>query len=111
MLGTARKCTALVDCTVLRALLYRSRVEQMRRSMNVGVIAAIFLIATLISVISGKLPVFKYVSACSAVVGLFLVAAAATYVLRENSSIKQVMEEEPEDQPELRSPLRNRPGA
>ena len=109
--GLIEKYRAGIDKTKERqsvldqVILYRARVEQMRRATNIGVIAAIFLIATLVAaglhVITGELPVFKYLSAACAFIGLILVAAAATYVLRENSSIREGMESEPSDVPDL----------
>jgi hypothetical protein len=59
------------------------------------------LIAAGLHVMSAELPLFKYVSAASALIGLFLVGGAASYVLRENTSIKAAMESEPSDVPEL----------
>jgi hypothetical protein len=86
-------------------VLYRTRCEQMRRATNLGVIAAIALIASVIAagvdVMLGGTGALKYVSSLAALLGLALVIAAATYVLRENRAIREAMDEEPADVPEL----------
>jgi hypothetical protein len=82
-------------------LLYKQRVEQMRKATNIGVIAAILLIATLVTaglnVMLGELPLFKYMSSLCALTGLVLVAIAAAYVIRENTLIQNALEQEPAD--------------
>jgi hypothetical protein len=82
-------------------LLYKQRVEQMRRATNIGVIAAILLISTLVTaglnVMLGELPVLKYMSSLCALAGLVLVAVAAAYVIRENTLIQRAVEQEPAD--------------
>jgi uncharacterized membrane protein len=86
-------------------ILYRVRCEQMRKATNLGILSALFLIASLLaaglSVIVGETTVLKYTGACAAILGLLTVAAAATYVLRENTSIARAMQEEASDVPEL----------
>jgi hypothetical protein len=85
--------------------LYRKRVEQMRKALNLGMWAAIFLIGTLIvgaldAVFKG-VPPLKYIGFCTTLVGLVLVIASAALVIVENTTIRQAMDKEIEDVPEL----------
>jgi hypothetical protein len=86
-------------------LLYKQRCEQMKKATNIGVVAAITLIAALITagldVMLGGTEVLKYASSACALLGLALVIAAAVYVVRENSLIQRAMDEEPADVEDL----------
>jgi hypothetical protein len=82
-------------------LLYKQRCEQMRKATNIGVVAAITLIAALMTagldVMLGGTEVLNYVSSICALLGLALVIAAAIYVIAENTLIQQALDEEPSD--------------
>jgi hypothetical protein len=75
--------------------LYRVRCDQMRTATNLGIIAAILLLTTLIcgglEAIFGGIAPIKYLGTACAIIGLLLVIAAAVYVIRENTLIKQML--------------------
>jgi hypothetical protein len=78
--------------------LYRVRCDQMRTATNLGVIAAILLLTSLIcggleAVFGGIAPI-KYLGTACAIVGLLLVIAAAVYVIRENTLIRHMLDSE-----------------
>jgi hypothetical protein len=85
--------------------LYRKRCEQMRAATNIGIWSAILIIASLLAaglaVIFGDNAVFKVVGAGGSMLGLVGVIVAATFVLKENDTIEQVIQDEPSDVPEL----------
>ena len=85
--------------------LYKERCQQMRAATTIGVWAAILIMVALIagafSVMFGENAVFKLVGSAGVIVGLALVIAAAAYVLRENRSIQEAIDDEPADLPEL----------
>jgi hypothetical protein len=85
--------------------LYRKRVNQMRVATNLGLWGAIFLLLTLISgaidaAMKGS-ELLKYVGLGGTVLGLALVIASATLVIIENTHIKEAMDAELQDVPEL----------
>ena len=86
-------------------LLYRQRVELMRRATNLGLYAAMLLIGTLIvgalDAISGGLPFFKYLGALCALGGLGTVIWSACLVVKENTLIRKAISGEVRDIPEL----------
>lgn len=85
--------------------LYKRRCEQMRVATNTGVAAAIVLVTgVLVSVLGLAAPdvaALKYVSVGALVLGLLLVIAAASFVLRENTSIQRALDAELADLPDL----------
>jgi hypothetical protein len=85
-------------------LLYKRRCEQMRKATNLGVVAAMSLITTLIAAglnVIVDLSALKYLSAFCALLGLALVIAAASFVVVENSLIQKAIQDEPSDIPDL----------
>jgi hypothetical protein len=92
--------------------LYRRRCEHMRLATNIGVIAAMLLIITILcgglQVIAPDAAVIRVVGATAAVVGLAMLMVAAAFVLLENSLIRHAMDDEPADLPELESQQRHR---
>jgi uncharacterized membrane protein YraQ (UPF0718 family) len=84
--------------------LYKQRCEQMRTATNVGVVAAIVLIAAVMAaglqVVLPDLAAFKYIGALAALVGLALVIIAAVYVVRENTLIQHAIDDEISDLPD-----------
>ena len=75
--------------------LYRVRCDQMRTATNLGIIAAILLLTTLLcgaleAVFGGIAPI-KYLGTACAIIGLLLVIVAAVYVIQENTLIKQML--------------------
>src|SRR4051794_21456377 len=86
-------------------LLYKRRCEQMKIATNLGVLAAMFLITTLVAAalvaIFPAAELLKYVSAASSIVGLLLVLAGACIVMRENTLIQHALDGELADIPEL----------
>jgi hypothetical protein len=77
----------------------------MRTATNVGLVAAILLIATLImgavSSVFSELSLLKYFGAASAVAGLASVVAATELVIVENSIIQRAADSELLDVPDL----------
>jgi hypothetical protein len=86
-------------------LLYRRRVELMRRATNLGLYAAMLLIGTLIvgalDAVFGGPPPFKYLGALCALGGLATVIWSACLVVKENTLIRQAIGGELRDIPEL----------
>jgi len=89
--------------------LYKARCQQMRTATTIGVWAAILIMVALIagafSVMFGENAVFKLVGTVGVVAGLLLVIVAAGYVLRENRSIQEAIDDEPSDLPDLAQDL------
>jgi len=85
--------------------LYRTRVDYMRRALDVGLYAAILLIATLIvgalDAIFGSPPFLKYVGTFTTLAGLGAIIWSAALVLAENRLFKMPLDHEMEDIPEL----------
>lgn len=94
--------------------LYRRRCELMRTATNVGLAAAILLIATLIlggaEVALGSSPWLNLAAAATAVLGLLLVMAGAVLVIIENSIIGRMLEGEMLDVPDLARDSDQQPG-
>jgi hypothetical protein len=86
-------------------LLYRQRVDYMRRATNLGLYAAMLLIGTLIvgalDAMFGNPPFFKYLGSLCALGGLATVIWSACLVVKENVLIKQAISGEVRDIPEL----------
>lgn len=86
--------------------LYRTRVDYMRRATDVGLYAAILLIATLIvgalDAIFGSPAFLKYVGTLTTLAGLGAIIWSAALVLAEDRLIKMPLDREMEDIPELR---------
>jgi len=86
-------------------LLYKRRCEQMKVATNLGVVAALFLITTIIAatlnVIFPAADFLKYVSAAASMIGLLLVSGGAVLVMIENTHIQQALDGEIADIPEL----------
>jgi hypothetical protein len=79
---------------------YKARCELMRKATNVGVCAAILLIMALVAGalhVMFELQLLKYASAAFALLGLLTVAAAAVFVLRENTGIRATMDSDLSD--------------
>ncbi len=99
-----------------QVLLFKRRVELMRLATNLGLIAAILLILTLIG---GALDVMfpalqeplAWASTLSAIGGLLVVIVAAILVIVENSIIQRAVDTELLDVPELAESTGQRPGA
>src|SRR3954469_2408530 len=83
--------------------LYRKRCENMRLATNVGVVAAILLIITILcgglQVLMPQAAPLKIVGALTAMGGLLLLIVAAVFVIVENVQIRRVMDDEAEDLP------------
>jgi hypothetical protein len=86
-------------------VLYKKRVETMRRATNLGLFGAILLI---LGILTGALDAIfkdtaflKYIGAGCIGGGLLLVIASASLVIVENIQIKEAMNKELEDVPEL----------
>jgi len=88
-----------------QVLLYKRRFELMRIAVNLGLIAACLLIATLIggglNIMFPKLPGVNWVSSGFAIGGFLLVIVAAGLVLWENFIIRRAVYAELLDVPEL----------
>jgi hypothetical protein len=86
--------------------LYRRRCEQMRHATNIGVLAAILLIVTILcsglQVVAPQLGMLRYVAAAGALLGLGLLVLAAAFVIAENVLIRHAMNDEAADLPESR---------
>jgi Protein of unknown function (DUF2721) len=86
-------------------LLYKRRCQQMRIATNLGVIAALFLLLTLVlgavNAMFPNLDFLKYPGAASAVIGLCLVIVSAVIVIMENTLIQHAIESELADIPDL----------
>jgi hypothetical protein len=100
--GRDRRRRSLQD----QILEYKLRCEQMRRATNLGVIAAIDLIAVLLfgalGVIFPDVAAVKYLCALCAMSGLLLVIWAAVIVVIENSRLQLIIDSDLSDVPELR---------
>jgi hypothetical protein len=86
--------------------LYRRRCEHMRHATNIGVLAAILLIVTILSgglqVVMPQLGMLRYVGAAGGLLGLMLLIVAAMFVIAENVLIQHAMNDEAADLPESR---------
>lgn len=86
-------------------LLYKQRCEIMRRATDIGLVAAIFLILTLISaafdVMFPGITFLKYAISICAITGLTLVIIGAALVIKENTVIHTALDSELADIPEL----------
>jgi uncharacterized membrane protein YcjF (UPF0283 family) len=93
-----------------QVLLYKRRCEQMRASMNIGLAAAMLLILGLalgaLRVAFTQLTFLDPLSLFCLVVGLLLVIAATTIVLRENIEIKKAIDSEISDIDDLKDAAR-----
>jgi len=93
---------------------YKRRCQQMRIATNIGVTAALVIISGLIvgALQLTLLPAdaLKMVSVLCIVAGLALVMIAASFVLVENTEVKQAMESELMDLPEMAERLRKEGG-
>ncbi|MBV8361876.1 MAG: DUF2721 domain-containing protein [Deltaproteobacteria bacterium] len=98
-----------------QVLLYKHRCELMRSATNLGLIAAILLILTLIgaafNVIWPGLTFLKYMSTGFALAGLAMIIVAAIIAIFENSIIQRAIDAELLDIPELARQTGQRPGA
>lgn len=87
-------------------LLYKKRCEQMRLSLNIGLVAAMFLIASLttsaIQIAFPQISILKPISLFGIIIGLLLVIAAAAVVMRENIEIEKALKSELSDLPDLK---------
>ena len=95
-------------------LLYKVRCELMRKATNLGLIAAILLILTLIggaidAIFKSAAPV-KYMSTMCALGGLALIILAAVLVIKENTIIQRAIDSELLDVPELARGSGQKPG-
>ncbi|MDB5758227.1 MAG: conserved rane protein of unknown function [Burkholderia sp.] len=90
---------------------YRVRCDQMRIATNLGVIAAILLLTSLIcgglEAIFGSIAPIKYLGTAGALVGLLVVIAAAMYVIRENTLIRDMLGSEIADLDDVTDPGRH----
>jgi hypothetical protein len=97
-----------------QVLLYKRRFEMMGRAINLGLLAAILLITTLIggalNVVFPNWPVVQGLSTGCAMVGFILVILAAVLVIRENSIVKRALAAELLDLPELAEMTGNQAG-
>jgi len=86
-------------------MMYKHRCEQMRLATNIGVIAAMLLISTLIAAaiytVFPEAMFLKHVSTACAIIGLLLVICAAVVVVRENLQLQRVIDSELTDLPDL----------
>ncbi len=89
---------------------YKRRCEQMRWATQIGVLAAIFLISSIVfAALSSMEPQFtatKYLCAACAIVGLLMVIWAAILVLMENARLQVIIDSDLSDVPDLREPAR-----
>lgn len=87
-------------------LLYKKRCEQMRLSLNIGLVAAMFLIASLVTsaiqITFPQISILKPISLFGIIIGLLLVIAAAAVVMRENIEIEKALKSELSDLPDLK---------
>lgn len=87
-------------------ILYRERLNRMRRATNLGLYAAILLLATLIlsglDVVFGRPAFLKYVGTLCVVVGLALIIWSAALVIVENRMLKMAFDREGDDLADLR---------
>jgi hypothetical protein len=94
---------------------YRRRIDQMRRATDLGLYAAVLLLATLIigalDVVFKSPPGLKYVGAACPIVGLAFVIWSALLVAHDNHLIKMPLARETDDLPEFANgPDGHRPG-
>jgi hypothetical protein len=82
-------------------LLYKRRCGQMRAATNIGVVAAMFLILTIIlgvfQVVLPQMTWIKYIGLLSSLFGLILLIAASRFVLLENTLIQKAIDDEVSD--------------
>ena len=88
-----------------QVLLFRRRFELMRQATNLGLVAAMLLISTLIggavNAVFPALPLIPELSTVLAVMGFLLVITASGMVIVENSLIQQAVDAELLDVPDL----------
>lgn len=91
-------------------LLYKRRCEQMRISMNIGMVAAMLIVFGLVcgalKVAFAQWTFLNPISLFSIVTGLLLVIAAATIVVKENVEIKQALDSEVGDLADLKDAVK-----
>jgi hypothetical protein len=92
-------------------ILYRQRLNHMRLATNLGLYAAILLLASLIlsglDVILGSPEFLKYVGAPCMLVGLALIIWSAMLVVIENKMLKMALDRDGDDLDELRAAGKN----
>jgi hypothetical protein len=85
----------------------------MRTATNLGLVAAILLITTLVTAalnaIFRSVTPLQYVSAGCAIIGLVLIIVAAIVAIRENSIIQRAIDSDLLDVPELAKQTGQRP--
>jgi hypothetical protein len=90
---------------------YKRRCQQMRLATHVGLIAAIFLISSIIfaalNMIDDEIVAFKFLSAGLAILGLLLVIWAAVLVMLENMRLQLIIDSDISDVPELAEAARD----
>jgi hypothetical protein len=98
-----------------QVMLYKQRCELMKLATNLGLFAAIFLIAALVlaafHAIFHAFPMIVYVSAACAVAGLALITVGATVAIKENSIIQRAIDSELLDVPDLAQKTGQKPGS
>ena len=86
-------------------VLYRKRIDYMRKATDLGLYAAMLLLATLIagalSAMLANPPWLKYVGAIMPIVGLALIIWSAGLVVIENKMIKMPLDRETDDLPQF----------
>lgn len=87
-------------------VLYRERLNRMRLATNLGLYAAILLLATLIlaglDTVFGSPDFLKYVGVPCVVAGLGLIIWSASLVIIENKMLKMALDRDGDDLKELR---------
>lgn len=87
-------------------VLYRERLNRMRLATNLGLYAAMLLLATLIlsglDTVFGSPDFLKYVGVLCVVAGLGLIIWSASLVIIENKMIKMALDRDGDDLKELR---------
>lgn len=98
-----------------QALVYKKRCELMKLSTNLGLIAAMFLIVTLMTggldVIYPHVALLQLLCTGATFIGLLLVIAAAVLVVWENNLVQRALDSEVLDIPELAEATQQRPGS
>jgi hypothetical protein len=86
-------------------VLYRRRINRMSKATNLGLYAAMLLLATIImgplDVVLGSPPFLKYAAAATSIAGLALIVWSATLVVSENKLIDMPLDRETDDLPEF----------
>ncbi len=85
---------------------YKHRCEQMRLATQIGVVAAICLISSIVlaavNAMDSQLSALKYLCAAGAIGGLLLVIWAAVLVMMENARLQVIIDSDLSDIPDLR---------